>query len=100
MTRSKSQSSAPAPFQATKRTPAPAPQVIQKPQQPRAQPDVSPLQGIDPKMQELILNEVVQKDMGVQWDDIAGLDQAKQALYEMVILPMLRPGIWRGFNHC
>ncbi|KAH9149094.1 hypothetical protein AeRB84_007724 [Aphanomyces euteiches] len=38
----------------------------------------------------LILDEVLDKSPGVTWDDIAGLDEAKQMLQEAVVLPTLR----------
>eukprot|EP01114_Cavostelium_apophysatum_P020791 TRINITY_DN7062_c0_g1_i1.p1 TRINITY_DN7062_c0_g1~~TRINITY_DN7062_c0_g1_i1.p1 ORF type:complete len:558 (-),score=158.09 TRINITY_DN7062_c0_g1_i1:42-1715(-) len=63
---------------------------------PKGNPEI--LKGIDPKMQEAILNEVVDRDLSVAWDDIAGLDQAKAAIKEMVIYPMLRPDIFSGLR--
>ncbi|KAG9415517.1 hypothetical protein AC1031_008962 [Aphanomyces cochlioides] len=44
----------------------------------------------------LILDEVLDKSPGVTWDDIAGLDEAKQMLQEAVVLPTLRPDIFKG----
>jgi SpoVK/Ycf46/Vps4 family AAA+-type ATPase len=35
---------------------------------------------------------------GVRWDDIAGLEGAKSALYELVILPSLRPEFFTGLR--
>ena len=34
----------------------------------------------------------------VRWDEIAGLAHAKQLLYEIVILPALRPELFTGLR--
>ncbi|KAI8918724.1 P-loop containing nucleoside triphosphate hydrolase protein [Entophlyctis helioformis] len=49
-------------------------------------------------MHHLILNEVVLKKPSVSWDDIVGLDGAKQALREIVVLPSLRPELFTGLR--
>eukprot|EP00899_Mesostigma_viride_P006631 jgi/Mesvir1/1596/Mv14564-RA.1 len=54
--------------------------------------------GIDRKLVELIENEIVDKSQAVHWDDIAGLQLAKQALKEMVILPTKRSDIFTGLR--
>ena len=36
--------------------------------------------------------------LGVGWDDIAGLKQAKQILQEAVVLPNLRPDLFVGLR--
>jgi len=56
------------------------------------------LKGIDSAMQERILNEIVDRSPAVHWEDIGGLDDAKQALFEMIILPSLRPDIYTGLR--
>jgi len=57
-----------------------------------------PIKGVDPKYQQIILDEIMDKTTSVRWDDISGLDSAKQALNEMVIFPMLRPDIYTGLR--
>jgi len=47
---------------------------------------------------EQILGEMLVKRPGVEWGDITGLHIAKQALQESVILPSLRPDLFRGLR--
>lgn len=56
------------------------------------------LKGVDPKLAQNILDEIVEGGPSVQWDDIVGQDTAKQALQEMVILPSLRPELFTGLR--
>jgi spastin len=44
------------------------------------------------------LNEILDHTTSVSWDDIGGLEDAKQALNEMVILPSLRPDLFTGLR--
>jgi SpoVK/Ycf46/Vps4 family AAA+-type ATPase len=50
------------------------------------------------KFAHMILDEVLDRSPGVKWDDIAGLNTAKQILQEAVILPMLRPDLFTGLR--
>jgi len=56
------------------------------------------LKNVEPKMIELVLNEVLDRNPGVTWDDIAGLHYAKKIMNEVVVLPMLRPDIFTGLR--
>ncbi|XP_055920287.1 fidgetin-like protein 1 [Eupeodes corollae] len=56
------------------------------------------LRNIDPKMIELISNEIMHKFKPIDWNDIAGLDYAKSTIKEAVVWPMLRPDIFTGLR--
>lgn len=56
------------------------------------------LKGIDPKMIELINNEIMDTSSSLTWSDIAGLDFAKKTIQEIVVWPMLRPDIFTGLR--
>ncbi|CAL4065842.1 unnamed protein product, partial [Meganyctiphanes norvegica] len=56
------------------------------------------LKGIDVKMVELIMNEIMDIKLSVTWDDIAGLQLAKATIQEIVVWPMLRPDIFTGLR--
>jgi len=50
------------------------------------------------KMEEEILEELLDEAPSVQWDDIKGLELAKRMLQEAVILPNLRPDLFTGLR--
>lgn len=54
------------------------------------------LKNIDKKIAERILNEVVHRIQDTKWDDIAGLDNVKQAINEIVVYPMQNPELFQG----
>lgn len=43
------------------------------------------LRGVDSKLAQCILDEIVEGGLQVQWDDIIGQDTAKQALQVIII---------------
>jgi SpoVK/Ycf46/Vps4 family AAA+-type ATPase len=45
-----------------------------------------------------ILDEVLVTKLNITWDQVIGLHLAKQALQEVVILPMLRPDLFTGIR--
>ncbi|KAI9298129.1 AAA-domain-containing protein [Neoconidiobolus thromboides FSU 785] len=47
-------------------------------------------------MVERIMNEIMSHNLKLDWDDIAGLDHAKNLIKEIVVWPMLRPDIFKG----
>ncbi|XP_035916195.1 fidgetin-like protein 1 isoform X2 [Anopheles stephensi] len=56
------------------------------------------LKNIDPKMVELIRNEIMDRFQPLSWDDIAGLEYAKTIIKEAVVWPILRPDIFTGLR--
>lgn len=56
------------------------------------------LRGVDSKLAQSILDEIIEGGPAIQWDDIVGQDTAKQALQEIVILPSLRPELFTGLR--
>ncbi|XP_008552405.2 fidgetin-like protein 1 [Microplitis demolitor] len=56
------------------------------------------LKNIDPKMIELIRNEIMDSGALVTWNDVAGLEKAKSIIKEAIVLPMLRPDIFTGLR--
>ncbi|KAL5284508.1 SPAST family protein [Megaselia abdita] len=56
------------------------------------------VKGVEQKLVQIILDEIVEGGSKVQWGDIAGQDVAKQALQEMVILPSVRPEFFTGLR--
>ena len=56
------------------------------------------LKGIEPRLLDVIENEILMTNTGVTWDDVAGLDDAKQAVREAIILPMTHPELFTGLR--
>nr|CAD7442442.1 unnamed protein product [Timema bartmani] len=56
------------------------------------------LKGVDPKLAQIILDEILEGGSPIHWEDIAGQEVAKQALQEMVIYPALRPELFTGLR--
>lgn len=54
--------------------------------------------GVDEAAAKQIFNEIVVHGDDVYWDDIAGLDIAKDALKETVVYPFLRPDLFMGLR--
>lgn len=57
------------------------------------------LQKVEPAMLELVCNEIVEQGGHVQWNDIAGQEQAKRLVQELVVWPMLNPHLFK-VSHC
>ncbi|KAI9723744.1 MAG: hypothetical protein M1812_001044 [Candelaria pacifica] len=54
--------------------------------------------GVDEGAAKQIFNEIVVQGDEVHWDDVAGLDVAKNALKEAVVYPFLRPDLFMGLR--
>ncbi|XP_029770469.1 fidgetin-like protein 1 [Suricata suricatta] len=63
-----------------------------------ARPGDERLKNLEPKMIELIMNEVMDRGPPVNWDDIAGIEFAKATIKEIVVWPMVRPDIFTGLR--
>jgi len=53
---------------------------------------------VDSKLAQSLLDEIVEDDTSVTWDDVVGLELPKQALQEIVILPAIRPELFTGLR--
>lgn len=56
------------------------------------------LKNLEPRMIELIMNEIMDQGPPVNWEDIAGVEFAKATIKEIVVWPMLRPDIFTGLR--
>ncbi|KAJ3046297.1 hypothetical protein HDV00_000111 [Rhizophlyctis rosea] len=56
------------------------------------------LRNLEPRIVEMITNEIMDKVPEVGWEDIAGLEHAKSTIQEIVVWPMLRPDIFTGLR--
>ncbi|KAG7663835.1 uncharacterized protein J8A68_002695 [[Candida] subhashii] len=59
---------------------------------------IASIRGIDPISAKQILNDIVVHGDEVYWDDIVGLESAKNSLKEAVVYPFLRPDLFRGLR--
>lgn len=59
---------------------------------------ISHLKNIDSKLADHILDEIIESGPPVHFDDIAGAENAKKLLQEIVILPYLRPELFTGLR--
>jgi ATP-dependent 26S proteasome regulatory subunit len=66
------------------------------PVKPKVQHVSSPGALTFPELAERIESEILDRSPSVQWDDVAGLQDAKRLLNEAVILPALMPDLFRG----
>lgn len=59
---------------------------------------IKSIRGIDELSAVQILNDIVVRGDEVYWDDIVGLETAKNSLKEAVVYPFLRPDLFRGLR--
>ena len=57
-----------------------------------------PPDGEAAKLRALLETEVLDSSPGVRWADVAGLEEAKRALHEAVVLPTLRADLFTGLR--
>lgn len=56
------------------------------------------LKNIEPKMVEMIKNEIMTIQSSVEWSDIAGLEHTKSIIREAIVYPIIRPDIFKGLR--
>lgn len=56
------------------------------------------LAGIEPRLIEMIRNEIMHRVDNITWESIAGLEHAKSSIKEIVVWPMLRPDLFKGLR--
>lgn len=56
------------------------------------------LKGLDKDLVEKIQNEIMESGESVTFNDIAGLKDAKQTIFEVVCWPMKRPDLFTGLR--
>ncbi|CAJ0931035.1 unnamed protein product, partial [Mesorhabditis belari] len=66
-----------------------------QPQGLRAEPS---LKNFDEHIISLIESEIMSVTREIEWRDVAGLEAAKKALYEIVVLPFKRPDVFTGIR--
>lgn len=59
---------------------------------------IKSIRGIDEASAQQILNDIVVHGDEVYWEDIVGLDAAKNSLKEAVVYPFLRPDLFKGLR--
>ncbi|KAK6198581.1 P-loop containing nucleoside triphosphate hydrolase protein [Scheffersomyces amazonensis] len=59
---------------------------------------IASIRGIDANLAKQILNDIVIQGDEVYWDDIVGLEAAKNSLKEAVVYPFLRPDLFQGLR--
>ncbi|RCK66056.1 putative 26S protease subunit YTA6 [Candida viswanathii] len=59
---------------------------------------IASIRGIDENAADHILSDIVVHGNEVYWDDIVGLETAKNALKEAVVYPFLRPDLFKGLR--
>ncbi|THU54052.1 hypothetical protein C4D60_Mb10t20950 [Musa balbisiana] len=63
-----------------------------------SRPGQESIKNYDDQLVEMINTAIVDRSPAVKWDDVAGLDKAKQTLMEMVILPTKRRDLFTGLR--
>jgi len=56
------------------------------------------LHGLEKELVQKINNEIVVRGQKITFDDIAGLENAKETVHQLVIWPMKRPDLFTGLR--
>ena len=56
------------------------------------------MDNIEERMAEMILSEILESNLIVSWNDIAGLEFAKRSVMEIVVYPLWRPELFHGIR--
>lgn len=51
--------------------------------------------GYEPHLVEILDKDILQRNPDVQWNNVAGLEEAKSVLQEAMVLPMLMPDYFK-----
>ncbi|SCV03110.1 LAME_0H07800g1_1 [Lachancea meyersii CBS 8951] len=74
------------------------PDVELSPQEKKVSDVMRTLEGVDEEACQHIVNEILVLGEKVYWDDIVGLNNAKNSLKETVVYPFLRPDLFKGLR--
>jgi fidgetin-like protein 1 len=79
------------------KNPVPQPSTSTSDPEPQGDPNLldPSLKGIDLAILETIKREVIDCTKEVTWDDIAGLEDAKETIQEAVVFPLMRPDLFQ-----
>eukprot|EP00983_Pelagomonas_calceolata_P122023 1160865-Pelagomonas_calceolata.AAC.1 len=53
------------------------------------------IEKLDPKIVEMVCNEILDSGSSTGWDDIAGLENAKKLVHEIIVWPMQNPQLFK-----
>lgn len=89
----------PAPFKPLPEMPSPTKRQSSSTTLPSQRPSKAQVLSKESKvLAHQILDEILVEKPNVSWDSIVGLDQAKKALYEIVVMPYIRPELFKGLR--
>lgn len=54
--------------------------------------------GYEPHLIESLEKDILQRNPSIQWNDVAGLNEAKAILQEAVVLPVIMPEFFKGIR--
>ncbi|XP_049303824.1 katanin p60 ATPase-containing subunit A-like 1 isoform X2 [Bactrocera dorsalis] len=54
--------------------------------------------GYEPHLVDTLEKDILQRNPGVKWSDVAGLNDAKAILQEAVVLPIIMPDFFKGIR--